>query len=105
MALPVGNLIDSSVTQVYVVHEKKDGAKVVKIGNVKDGIVTFENSDGFSTFKILLNTEVNDENTKQLMNTADTGDTTNTLFYAGIMLISSFSALAIVLFKKKYLHN
>ncbi|NLH63209.1 MAG: hypothetical protein GX478_03310 [Erysipelotrichaceae bacterium] len=105
MALPVGNLIDSSVTQVYVVYEKKDGAKVVKIGNVKDGIVTFENSDGFSTFKILLNTEVNDENTKQLMNTADTGDTTNTLFYAGIMLISSFSALAIVLFKKKYLHN
>jgi uncharacterized protein YjdB len=105
MALPVGNLVDSSVTQVYVVHEKKDGTKIVKIGIVNNGIVTFENSDGFSTFEILLNTEVNDENTKQLMNTADTGDATNTLFYAGIMLISSFSALAIVLFKKKYLQN
>jgi uncharacterized protein YjdB len=102
MKLPVGNLVKSSVKQVYVLHTKEDGTQYLYIADVSNGVAEFKNSDGFSTFEVLLDKKVNSENTKELQKSVNTSDSENLLLYMGIAAIALLLAASVIVMKKKH---
>jgi hypothetical protein len=102
MKLPVGNLVKSSVKQVYVLHTKEDGTQYLYIADVNNGVAEFKNSDGFSTFEVLLDKKVNSENTKELQKSVNTSDSENLLLYLGIAAIALLLVASVIVMKKKH---
>ncbi len=57
ITVPVPAAFAGEGAKVYIKHTKEDGKVHWYTGEVKDGVVSFENPDGFSTFEIRTSTD------------------------------------------------